>query len=129
MVNVLLDTHAFLWWLAGDPTLSQAARTAIEDRQNAIYVSAASSWEIATKHRIGKLPDVAAILADFDAAITDQGFSSLAITVRHGQAAGALPGPHKDPFDRMLIAQAMLDDMLLVSNERPFDLYGVRRLW
>jgi PIN domain nuclease of toxin-antitoxin system len=129
MPDLLLDTHTFLWWLAGDISLSSTARAAIEDERNAIYVSAASTWEISTKYRIGKLPDVAAIVADLDAAITTQGFTQLPISTRHGQAAGALPGPHKDPFDRMLIAQAMLDNMLLVSNEQPFDAYGVRRLW
>ena len=129
MASLLLDTHAFLWWLAGDTSLSATARAAIEDERNTIYVSAASAWEISTKHRIGKLPDVAAIVADLDAVIAGQGFTSLPITTRHGQAAGMLPGPHKDPFDRMLIAQAMLGDLLLVSNEQVFDAYGVRRLW
>jgi PIN domain nuclease of toxin-antitoxin system len=128
-VRLLLDTHALLWWLAGDRALSTAARTAMADEGNSILVSAASSWEIATKHRIGKLPGVGAIIADLDAAITDQGFTGLPISLRHGQAAGSLPGPHRDPFDRMLIAQAMLENLILISNEQPFDAYGVRRLW
>jgi PIN domain nuclease of toxin-antitoxin system len=128
-VQLLLDTHSFLWWLAGDDSLSNAARTAIADEDNAIWISSASAWEIATKHRLGKLSGVTAIMADLDATIVDQGFASLPISVRHGQAAGALPGPHRDPLDRMLIAQAMLEDLVLVSNERPFDAYGVRRLW
>jgi PIN domain nuclease of toxin-antitoxin system len=129
MMNLLLDTHAFLWWLAGDESLSGAASGAIANEGNTIYVSAASIWEIATKHRIGKLPDVDAIAADLAGAIDAQGFAGLAITIRHGQVAGALPGPHRDPFDRMLIAQAMVDDLVLVSNERAFDRYGVARLW
>jgi PIN domain nuclease of toxin-antitoxin system len=128
-VRLLLDTHAFLWWLAGDDALSAEARTAMADEGNAVFVSAASAWEIATKHRIGKLPGVAAIVADLDGAIADQGFMVLPISARHGQAAGALPGPHRDPFDRMLIAQAMLENLVLVSNEQPFDAYGVARLW
>jgi PIN domain nuclease of toxin-antitoxin system len=128
-MRLLLDTHAFLWWLAGDETLSAGARAAIAVEHNEVFVSAASAWEIATKHRIGKLPGVAAIVADLDGAITDQGFTPLPISPRHGQAAGALPGPHRDPFDRMLIAQAMLENLVLVSNEQPFDAYGVARLW
>ncbi len=128
-MRLLLDTHAFLWWLAGDEALSSAARAAIADDANGVFVSAASAWEIATNYRIGKLPGVAAVVADLDGAIADQGFVALPIGVRHGQAAGALPGPHRDPFDRMLIAQAMLENLVLVSNEQPFDAYGVARLW
>ena len=127
-LNLLLDTHAFLWWIAGDEALSMRARSAIEDADNTVFVSAASAWEIATKYRIGKLPGAAAIVTDMAAVLTAQGFVRLPISFEHGQAAGALPGPHKDPFDRMLIVQAMHDDMVLVSNERHFDVYGVRRL-
>ena len=128
-MSLLLDTHAFLWWIAGDAGLSLPARHAINDTSNAIFVSAATAWEIATKVRIGKLLGAAAIVADLAAVVASQGFSELPISFMHGQAAGALPGPHKDPFDRMLIAQAMLERMALVSNETPFDAYGVRRLW
>ncbi|MGD1014865.1 MAG: type II toxin-antitoxin system VapC family toxin [Roseiarcus sp.] len=128
-MRLLLDTHAFLWWLAGDEALSDAARTAIAAEGNDIFVSAASAWEIATKHRIGKLPGAAAIVADLGAVIDGQGFIALPISVRHGQATGALPGPHRDPFDRMLIAQSMLEDLVLVSNEHAFDAYGAARLW
>lgn len=128
-MRLLLDTHAFLWWLAGDDALSVAAKVAIADAGNDVLVSAASTWEIATKYRIGKLPGAAAIVADLDRTISDQGFVGLPISPRHGQIAGTLPGPHRDPFDRMLIAQAMLDNLVLVSNEDPFDVYGVSRLW
>jgi len=128
-MRLLLDTHAFLWWLAGDEALSVPARQAIADETNDVFVSAASAWEIATKHRLGKLPGVSAIVADLGAIIAEQSFIGLPINVRHGQTAGALPGPHRDPFDRMLIAQAMVDRLALVSNEDAFDAYGVRRLW
>ena len=128
-MQLLLDTHALLWWLSGDDALSAAARTAIADEDNGIFISAASILEIATKHRIGKLPGVAAIIADFDRVIADQGFIGMPINLRHGQVAGTLPGPHRDPFDRMLIAQAMLENLVLVSNEQLFDVYGVTRLW
>jgi PIN domain nuclease of toxin-antitoxin system len=128
-MQLLLDTHAFLWWLSGDDQLSAAARSAIADEGNGIFISSASAWEITTKHRIGKLPGVAAIVANLEGAIVDQGFIGLPISLRHGQVAGALPGTHRDPFDRMLIAQAMLENLVLVSNEQPFDAYGVGRLW
>ncbi len=128
-MHLLLDTHALLWWLAGDDALSASARAAITDESNAVFVSAASLWEITTKHRLGKLFVAAAILSDLSGAVADQGFIGLPISLRHGQRAGGLPGPHRDPFDRMLIAQAILDNLVLVSNERPFDAYGVGRLW
>jgi PIN domain nuclease of toxin-antitoxin system len=128
-VRLLLDTHAFLWWLAGDAALSVVARDAIADENNAVFISAASAWEIGTKHRIGKLPDAAALVSGIDTVIAEQGFAELPIEVRHGQIAGALPGPHRDPFDRMLIAQAMLEGLALVSNEQIFDAYAAVRLW
>jgi PIN domain nuclease of toxin-antitoxin system len=128
-VQLLLDTHALLWWLAGDDALSATAKTAIADVGNGIFISAASVWEITTKYRIGTLSGGAAIIADLESVIADQGFIGLPISLRHGQVAGRLPGPHRDPFDRMLIAQATLENLVLVSNERPFDLYGVVRLW
>jgi PIN domain nuclease of toxin-antitoxin system len=123
-MQLLLDTHALLWWLAGDDALSAAARTAIADEDNGIFISAAS-----TKHRLGKLPGIGKMIADLDRLIADQGFIGLPINLRHGRVAGTLPGPHRDPFDRMLIAQAMLENLVLVSNEQPFDSYGVARLW
>ena len=128
-MRLLLDTHAFLWWLAGDESLSVTARAAIADENNDVFVSAISVWEIATRHRLGKLPGVAAIVADLDAAIATQAFIGLPVSIRHGQVGGALPGPHRDPFDRMLIAQATVDHLMLVSNEQIFDAYGVGRLW
>ncbi|MGA7807403.1 type II toxin-antitoxin system VapC family toxin [Bradyrhizobium sp.] len=128
-MQLLLDTHALLWWLAGDDALSAAARTAIADEDNGMFISAALTWEIAAKHRIGKLPGIAAVIADLDRVIADQGFIGLPMSFRHGRVAGTLPGPHRDPFDRMLIAQAMLENLVLVSSEQPFDAYGVARFW
>jgi PIN domain nuclease of toxin-antitoxin system len=128
-VRLLLDTHTFLWWLAGESALSAAARKAIAQEKNTIFVSAASAWEIATKHRIGKLPGVASIVGNLGKTIADQGFTALPISLQHGQVAGTLPGSHRDPFDRILIAQALLEKLILVSNEQPFDAFGVSRLW
>jgi PIN domain nuclease of toxin-antitoxin system len=128
-LKLLLDTHTLLWWAAGDETLSPKARDAILDESNTIFVSAASAWEIATKHRLGKLPQAAPIVADIATAIADEGFLDLPISVQHGQASGALPPIHRDPFDRMLAAQALTESMALVSNDRVFDAYGAVRLW
>ena len=125
----MLDTHTLIWWLAGDPSLSADAKAAITDPENEVFVSAVSAWEIATKYRIGRLPRPAALALDVSGALASQGFIELPITVLHGQTAGSLPGPHRDPFDRMLIAQATLAGLVLVSNEAVFDHYAVRRLW
>ena len=126
---LLIDTHALLWWLDGDPALSSAARAAIGEPDRPVRVSAASAWEIATKHRLGKLPGAAAVAADVAGTLAAHGFEPLAISVRDAEEAGRLPGPHRDPFDRMLIAQALARGWALVSNERAFDAYGVTRLW
>jgi PIN domain nuclease of toxin-antitoxin system len=128
-VRLLLDTHALIWWLAGDPLLSANAKAAVLDPANEVFVSAASAWEIATKFLIGKLPHAGALAGNVRDALANQGFLELPITVQHGQAAGNLPGPHRDPFDRMLIAQTTLADLVLLSNEAVFDRYGIRRLW
>ena len=128
-MDLLLDTHAFLWWSEDNGRLSADARRAIEDDTNVILISAASAWEIATKYRLGKLPGAEALARDVPGAISSQGFAELSITVVDAVRAGALPGPHRDPFDRMLIAQARARDLVLVSNEELFDQYGVRRLW
>ncbi|MCX7366387.1 MAG: type II toxin-antitoxin system VapC family toxin [Alphaproteobacteria bacterium] len=128
-MRLLLDTHAFLWWLAGHPSLSRKARSEILDGASDVFVSTVSAWEIATKYRLGKLPEADIVARDVITSIEGQRFVPLPVSVAHGQAAGALPGFHRDPFDRMLIAQAMLEDMTLVSNEQTFDAYGVKRLW
>ncbi len=128
-MKLLLDTHALLWWLAGDKQLSPVARWALEDDSNPVYVSAASAWEVATKHRLGKLPRIGPLAKDFTGEIARQGFLELAITIEDGQHAAALSGEHRDPFDRMLMAQAQARDLALVSNEEVFDRYGVIRIW
>lgn len=128
-MRLLLDTHALLWWLSGDPHLVEPARRVIQEEGSDVYVSAASAWEIATKARIGKLPGAESLAQDFAAEIERHGFLPLPISVEHGQRAGNLPGPHKDPFDRMLIAQAQAENLILVSNEAIFDQYGIQRQW
>lgn len=128
-LRLLLDTHALIWWLAGDDALSRRARDAISDEANSVAVSAASAMEVATKHRIGKLPSAALLARDFEAIVADQGFDELPITVHHARVAGEMKIDHKDPFDRLLIAQAKAEDMLLISNEVLFDNFAVNRLW
>ena len=128
-MRLLLDTHAFIWWFAGSEQLPLSARRLIEGDDNDVLISAASAWEIATKHRKGKLPEAEALARDIAGAIAGQDFEELAGTVDDAARAGALPGPLRDPFDRMLIAQALSRNLVLISNESLFDRYGVRRLW
>lgn len=128
-MRVLLDTHTLLWWLDGDRRLSRTARSRIADEDTVVLVSAASAWEITTKARIGKLPGALTVADDVSGAVASQGFTALEITMLHAQRAGRLPGDHRDPFDRMLIAQAQLEDVPIVSNETVFDAYGVNRVW
>jgi PIN domain nuclease of toxin-antitoxin system len=128
-LRLLLDTHALIGWLAGDDALSRRAREAIANEDNPVAVSAASAMEVATKFRIGKLPNAALLAQNFEAIVAGQGFDSLAISVHHAKLAGEMNITHKDPFDRLLIAQAQAEDMMLVSNEVLFDDFAVKRLW
>jgi PIN domain nuclease of toxin-antitoxin system len=128
-LRLLLDTHALIWWGHQDPRLGAAAMAAIAAEGSTVFVSAASAMEITTKHRIGKLPEAAVLAARFESEIEALGFHPLSVTLTHARFAGSLAIPHKDPFDRLLIAQAIVEDMLLVSNEAVFDGYGVNRLW
>jgi PIN domain nuclease of toxin-antitoxin system len=128
-VRLLLDTHAFLWWLDGDRRLSLKARRAIANDSNSVLVSAVSAWEITTKARLGKLPGALDVAADVAGCVASQGFFPLDITLLHAQRAGSFAGEHRDPFDRMLIAQGQLEDMAVVSDDEVFDQYGIRRFW
>lgn len=128
-MRLLLDTHALVWWLAGDERLPRRVRAAIGSQRNASYVSAASAWEIATKHRIGRWPGVESFFEDLPAHLASQGFIPIDITFDHAQRAGSLPGSHRDPFDRMLAAQAHADRLVIASNDEVFDEFGVARLW
>ena len=128
-MRLLLDTHALLWWFSDDPALSPAARKAMAATSNVVLVSAASAWEISTKVRIGRLPGAEELAADVQGFISREGFTTLDITVNHGIRAGLLPGPHKDPFDSMLIAQAQAENLPIATNEQIFEAYGVRRVW
>lgn len=128
-MRLLLDTHALLWWYADDRALPPSCRRAIAHPGNNIFVSAVCAWEIATKFRLGKLPSASDLVQDFDGYLVRDGFNLLRLSSDHGIRAGLLPGPLKDPFDRMLIAQALIEDMRIVSNEVIFDRYGINRVW
>jgi PIN domain nuclease of toxin-antitoxin system len=120
-VDLLLDTHAFIWWTARDPRLLESARSAIADAENRIVVSATSVWEISIKRASGKL----AFRHDILEVLARTGFESLDIAPRHADLAGSLPLHHTDPFDRLLIAQAKIERFVLVTQDRHFPPYGV----
>lgn len=128
-MRLLLDTHAFLWWVAEPDRLSTGVLESLADEANEVFVSAVTAWEVTTKFRLGKLPIAATFVGDLVLAIALEGFRELPLTVAQAAQAGALRGPNRDPFDRMLVAQALGGDLTLVSNETVFDGYGVSRLW
>jgi PIN domain nuclease of toxin-antitoxin system len=128
-VKVLLDTHALLWWLFDDPKLPAAARDVITDPDNHILVSSASAWEIATKHRYGKLPEAGNVPDRLENYLRTARFDSLPITLPHALVAGRLPGPHKDPFDRILIAQSILEKAPVITDDPVFADYGASVIW
>ena len=128
-MRVLLDTHAFLWWLDGDRRMSKRARAVVGRAGNEVFVSAASAWEIATKCRLGKLAGAVEVAADIAGAVTGQLFLPLSVNLSHAQLAGQLTTTHRDPFDRMLAAQAMIEALPIVSNDEALDLFGITRLW
>ena len=128
-MRLLLDTHALFWWLKNDGKLSRRALTSIEDNDNEILISPVVAWELATRSRIGKWPDGHAAVYDLSHFVSANGLTELPITIDHGRAAGLLPGAHRDPFDRMLAAQAKLEALTLVTSDRVFSDFGVQVLW
>ena len=123
-MQLLLDTHALIWWLSNDSTLSVKAKEAIADPDNIVFVSAASAWEIAIKKSLGKLqaPD------DLSVQIKKKRFRPLAITIDHALTVEKLPLHHQDPFDRILIAQALYKNLIIVTRDRKFELYEVKTI-
>lgn len=128
-MRLLLDSHVLVWWLAGDEALSLKARDAIGNSSNEVFVSAASAWQIATKHRIGRMPQAGFLTGEATAIIAGQGFTELPLTIRHAQVAGSLAALDPDPFIRALVAQAIIEELVVVSDLTAFDTYGVARLW
>jgi len=125
-MKVLLDTHALLWWLSDDEKLSVKARKVIANPTNQVYVSAVSGWEVSIKQALGRLDVDTAKLMD---EVEDNGFILLNISFQHGIIAGGLPTHHRDPFDRMLIAQAQCDELKLISVDSCFTEYDVEVVW
>src|SRR5271168_1544561 len=112
--------------MSENPLLPESERRLIADKRNTVIVSAASAWEMATKVRLGRLPAASDITRNFEEYLTQAGFESLPVSAAHGIRAGFLAGPQKDPLDRMLIAQAQAENLIMVSNELSFDSYGIR---
>ena len=122
-MSLLLDTHVILWWLTDDPTLSDEVKTRLDDEPD-VYVSAASLWEVTVKQSIGKLSEPIDVAEE----IRDSGFRELPITFHHAIAAGRLPLIHRDPFDRMLVAQAQCEGLTLASRDPHIQRYDVALL-
>jgi PIN domain nuclease of toxin-antitoxin system len=129
MRRILLDTHVYFWWATNDRKLSPQAYAAIEDYENQVLVSVVTAWELATKARIGKWPGAAQVVTGIDEALATRGLESLPVNMTHARLAGFLPGTHRDPFDRMLAAQAQTENLLLVTSDRVFRDFGVQVLW
>jgi PIN domain nuclease of toxin-antitoxin system len=128
-VKLLLDTHTLYWWHRGDPALSAPAQAAIADIHNEKYVSAISAWEFIAKFRSGKQPEFAGIATDVAAVVAAHGFIQMPITMRHAHVASNLPPHHKDPMDRLLIGQALVENMTIVTVDGAFASYPAKLLW
>jgi PIN domain nuclease of toxin-antitoxin system len=127
--SLLLDTHALLWWLVEPEKLSSLAQGAINDPAATVFVSAVSGWELATKVRLGKLPGAEGLLQDLPSLLQHQGFQPLPVQVHHGVHAGGYTQAHRDPFDRLLAAQAELEGLQLVSLDPALATFPCRLLW
>ena len=127
-MRILLDTHALIWWGEGSKRLSVAGARAIDDA-DVRFVSAVTAMEIITKVRLGKLPGAERLARDFESMVVAADFQSLSITTTHARVAGSLAIAHKDPFDRLLAAQALEEGLVLISNEAVLDEVGLTRVW
>jgi PIN domain nuclease of toxin-antitoxin system len=128
-VRLLLDTHTLLWVLGEPERIAPGVRQGIEDLSNTVLISAVCAWEIATKHAIGKLPLPETPEALLERAVTELGAVEIAITRRHALLSASLPNHHRDPFDRLLVAQAVLEEAVLVTADHLLPPYGATLLW
>ncbi|WP_375567702.1 type II toxin-antitoxin system VapC family toxin [Oceaniradius stylonematis] len=128
-MRLLLDTHTLAWWFLDDPKLSRRARDLIADTDNEVFVSAVSAFEAATKFRIGKWNDIGPLAVAFEPTMLSLNYPVLSISAAHAGRAGLMAGDHRDPFDRLLAAQAEIDGLALVTNDRQFTLLGSRTIW
>lgn len=129
MNSVLIDTHVLLWWFQGEHQLPAPVRNLVADPSVRVLVSAASAWEIAIKFKAGKLDAAEAVVSRFRSVMEDSGFLELPVSTAHALRAGLLEFTHKDPFDRMLAAQAEIENLPILSNDKIFDKLSVRRIW
>jgi PIN domain nuclease of toxin-antitoxin system len=128
-LSLLLDTHVLVWWVTDDPRLSSRGRADIEDRDEECIISSVTAFELTTKARLGKLPAAAELADGFESLIEREGFSLLAITVDHGLRAGRLIGVHRDPFDRLLAAQSLIEGLPIITADPAFRAFGVETVW
>lgn len=128
-MKLLLDTHTVLWAMLDSPQITRRALTVLRDIENEAYVSVVSVWEATTKFRLGKLPIAAPLVSDPRIALEQMNLTVLPLGLEHAHLAGSMSSTHKDPFDRMLAAQALLEGLTLVSNDEAFDTMLVTRLW
>ena len=128
-MKLLIDTHALLWIMGNHPRLSNAARTAITDLSNDCYLSVVSVWEAATKHRSGKLPEAAPLVANPARILAGLRLTPLPLELEHAHLAGSMTAAHKDPFDRMLAAQCRLENLSLVTVDPAFREFGIDIIW
>ena len=128
-MRLLLDTHTFLWWINNDPSLSETARDVISSERNECFLSVASCWEMAIKASIGKLRLIKSVERFIPEELANNDFLLLAMEFRHVAKVETLPFHHRDPFDRLLVAQALTEKMSLVSADTLLSEYGVRRIW
>jgi PIN domain nuclease of toxin-antitoxin system len=128
-VRALLDTHAFIWWNSNDPRVSSGARIVIEDTGNEIFVSAVTAFEIATKYALGRLPLPEPPREYALKRMWNHGFQALAIDLAHGLHVASLPLLHRDPFDRLLVAQSQLEELPILTSDARIAAYGVEVIW
>lgn len=129
MTDYLFDTHALVWWWTGDKALPARVAQHVSDQRNAVFVSAVSAWEIATKCRIGKWQAAVPVFENFDELAVADGFIELSVSVANGLLAGSLPGDHRDPFDRMIAAQAICDDFTVITRDPALAALGCKVFW
>jgi PIN domain nuclease of toxin-antitoxin system len=125
-VSLILDTHVFFWWITDDPRLEARHRRAIEERTEAVYVSAVSGWEIGIKVRLGKWPEAAVLVPGLTEKVLDEGFEILDLTLAEAERAGLMELVHKDPFDRLIAAQSLALDFPVATNDPALALLGCR---
>jgi PIN domain nuclease of toxin-antitoxin system len=128
-MRLLLDTHALIWWWKNDPLLPSAAREAMIDPEHRVFISAATGWELATKIRKGQLLELQSSLPTFSEDVARDGFHHLDVTARHAVRGGLLHGSHKDPFDRVIAAQALIEDLIVITRDPEIARFGCKVLW